>query len=72
MISRNTTLDQIRELGVRALINQLGPVGMIRFLQQTETGWGNYTAERHKWLGDPDLKTLAEEIKSSQQEQSAR
>ena len=66
MISQNTTLDQIRELGVKALINQLGPVGMIRFLQQTETGWGDYTAERYEWLGDPDLKTLAEEIKSSQ------
>lgn len=66
MISQNTTLDQIRELGLKALINQLGPVGMIRFLQQTETGWGDYTAERYKWLGDPDLKTLAEEIKSSQ------
>ncbi len=66
MINQNATLDQIRALGIQALIKQLGPVGMIRFMQQSETGWGDYTAERHQWLGDPDLRTLAGEIKRSQ------
>lgn len=37
---------------------------MVRFLQQSETGWGNYTEGRHQWLGDPDLRTLAREIQS--------
>ena len=31
----NMTLDQIRKLGYEALVEKLGPVGMVRFLQQT-------------------------------------
>ena len=56
------TLEQIRERGIQALREHLGIVGMVRFLQQSETGWGNYTEERYQWLGDPDLRTLAKEI----------
>ena len=56
------TLEQIRERGLQVLRERLGIVGMVRFLQQAETGWGNYTEERHQWLGDPDLRTLAKEI----------
>lgn len=56
------TLEQIRERGIQALRERLGVVAMVRFLQQAETGWGNYTEERDQWLGDPDLKTLAKEI----------
>jgi len=35
---------------------------MRRFFQQSETGWGDYTIERHQWLGNKEVKTLAEEI----------
>jgi hypothetical protein len=38
---------------------------MVRFLQQSETGWGNYTVEREQWLGDPDLEALAKKIQMS-------
>jgi len=37
------TLDQIRREGLKALERHLGPDGMIRVLQQFETGWGDYT-----------------------------
>ena len=40
------TLDQIRIEGLKALERHLGPEGMIRFLQQFETGRGDYTKER--------------------------
>ncbi len=56
------TMEQIRERGIQVLGERLGIVGMVRFLQQAETGWGNYTEERHQWLGDPDLRTVAKEI----------
>jgi hypothetical protein len=56
------TLEQIRERGIQVLREYLGIVGMVRFLQQSETGWGNYTEARYQWLGDPDLRTLAKEI----------
>ena len=56
------TLDQIRREGLKALERDLGPDGMIRFLQQFETGWGDYTKERHKWLKETSVETLAEKI----------
>jgi hypothetical protein len=56
--------DQIRTIGINVLNQSLGPVGMIRFFQQTETGWGNYTRDRESWLGDPDLQELFETIQA--------
>ena len=56
------TLEEIRERGIQVLGEHLGIVGMVRFLQQTETGWGNYTEERHQWVGEPDLPTLVKDI----------
>jgi hypothetical protein len=58
------TLEQIREQGLAVLRQHLGIVGMVRFLQQSEVGWGNYTAERYQWLGEPDLEGLAKKIQA--------
>ena len=58
----STSLNKIRNQGLQALLNRLGPVGMIRFLRQFETGHGDYTAEREKWLAEADLEALAEEL----------
>ncbi len=71
MNAQNMTLDQIRQAGIDALSRNLGLVGMIRFLQQTEIGWGDYTKDREKWLGDPELKDLFNAIKSSEQDTKA-
>jgi hypothetical protein len=57
------TQEQIRQIGMEALIERLGPAGMLRFLQQFELGSGDYSKERHNWLGKPDVKTLAREIR---------
>lgn len=32
------------------------------FIQQTETGTGNYTLERQQYLGNPDVSSLAADI----------
>jgi len=56
------TLEQIRLTGLEVLVRELGPVGMVRFLQQFETGQGNYSVERHRWLDTIDVRTLAEQI----------
>jgi hypothetical protein len=58
------TLEQIREQGLAVLRKHLGIIGMVRFLQQAEMGWGNYTEERYQWLGDPDLAELAQKIQA--------
>jgi hypothetical protein len=55
-------LEQVRLVGLKALARDLGSVGMVRFLQQFETGQGDYTTERHTWLGKPTVRELAEEL----------
>lgn len=35
---------------------------MIRFLQLFETGYGNYTEERHQWLDDQSLEEIVSRI----------
>jgi hypothetical protein len=45
-----TNLYQIRQLGIEVLNRELGPVAMIRFLQQYTVGLGDYSKERHQWL----------------------
>jgi len=62
MKTETMTLDEIRIEGLKALEHRLGPEGLIRFLQQFETGRGGYTKERHKWLKEMSVETLAEKI----------
>lgn len=57
------TLEQVRLAGLQALSRDLGPVGLVRFLQQFETGYGDYSTERHGWLADPTVQDISEEIK---------
>lgn len=48
-------LAELRKQGYQALVDSLGVVGMLRFLQQLEVGYGDYTAERHQWLDELNL-----------------
>lgn len=61
MNAAKMSMEEIRQRGIDVLAKELGPNGMIRFLQQFETGRGDYTAERHQWLPD-DVETIAAEI----------
>jgi len=63
MSAREMTLDEIRQNGIEALYRKLGPVGMVRFLQQFETGRGDYSSSRREFLGDQDVEELAAEIR---------
>jgi len=60
--------NQIRQAGLKALLEALGPVGMIRFLQQFETGYGDYTKDRAAWLDKMDVRQIAKEIKLRRKE----
>lgn len=69
MIDTTTaTLDEIRRAGVEALRRELGVVGMVRFLQQFETGTGDYTKERQHLVGKAGVRALAEQIQREQTE----
>lgn len=54
---------KIRRLGLEALSKALGPVGMIRFLQQFEGGSGDYTKERKEFYRNITVKDIVKEIK---------
>ena len=66
-MSQQMTLNQIRQIGIEALADKLGPVGMVRFLQQFETGKGNYSVDRHEWLTVPNVKTLVKQIRQKRE-----
>jgi hypothetical protein len=59
MKAQQTNPVILRKLGLEALCKSLGPLGMVRFLQQYETGTGDYTKERDFWLKDIDIETVA-------------
>lgn len=61
------TLNEICQLGLKALAKELEPVGFIRFLQQFEIGYGDYTAERETWLTETDMDTLITKIRQRRQ-----
>ncbi len=59
----NMSLEEIKREGIRILTKNLGIVGMIRFFQQIDKGWGDYTKEREKWLGNPSVEEIYKEMK---------
>ena len=52
------TLDEIRRKGLEVLRRELGRAGLVRFLQQFETGSGDYAQERWKWVDGLSLEEL--------------
>ena len=39
---------EIRNVGIKALQEALGPVGMVKFIQQYDMGYGDYTKEKQE------------------------
>lgn len=50
-VNLNNPLE-IRMVGMQALKDALGPVGVVRFMQQHDLGYGDYTKERQS---EPDI-----------------
>ena len=70
MNTQTMSLEQIRITGMEALARELGIVGMIRFLQQFETGHGNYSKDRHKWLDNQNMDSVIKRIQEKRQQQA--
>jgi len=62
MTTAYLTLSEIRAIGFEALLRELGPAGTIRFIQQYETGRGDYTRGRRKWLPKKSVRELGNQI----------
>jgi len=56
-----TLTTELNQKAKAILIRELGPVDYARFIQQYEEGTGNYTADRHQWLGEESVSTLHEQ-----------
>ena len=67
MTTESLTLYQIRTIGFEALIRELGPAGAIRFIQQYETGHGDYTRDRKKLLPKKSVREIGREIMKRRQ-----
>jgi hypothetical protein len=52
------TGEQIWLRGLAALRRELGRAGLVRFLQQFETGSGDYTRQRDSLLANLSMKEL--------------
>ncbi|HEY3321267.1 MAG TPA: hypothetical protein VGP72_12425 [Planctomycetota bacterium] len=63
MITREPPLNEVRERGLRALARELGPAGLIRFMQQYQTGSGDYTKQRKKLLAGDTMKSIAAKLR---------
>ena len=59
---------QLRQLGIEALVQALGAVGMVRFLQQFDRGSGDYTRDRDTVLADVTLDEAIAKIKQAREE----
>ena len=51
-------LGTIRRMGIEALTEKLGSVGMVEFIRQFDSGYGDYTRERHQWLDNMDIEAI--------------
>lgn len=56
------TMREIRVAGLAALTQSLGVTGMIRFLQQFDSGEGDYTKERKQGESKTIETILAERL----------
>jgi hypothetical protein len=57
------TPQQIRTAGLAALTRELGLAGMIRFMEQFETGKGDYSKDRHQWLDEYTVDDIAKVVR---------
>jgi hypothetical protein len=57
------TLHEINIRGIEALKKVLEPLELVRFFQQYELGYGNYTEERRVLYKDYTVEKICNEIK---------
>jgi hypothetical protein len=62
-VKTNMKIEEIRKIGFEVLSKSLGPDGMIRFLQQFDSGSDDYTKNRYKWLRNYSIDKIYSELK---------
>jgi len=59
------TEHEIQRQALQALRNSLGVVGLIRFMQQYDKGYGNYTVDRQAWQQNYTVDSLFAAMKAA-------
>jgi len=59
----NMSIIEIQKYGFEILTQNLGVIGMLKFIQQFDRGHGDYTKERSKWLDNPTIEEIENEIR---------
>ena len=56
-------LAEVTQEAIRVLIQELGPVDTVRFVNQFTVGYGNYTDERRQLFAGMTMDEIVSEIK---------
>jgi len=68
MNTQELSQEEIRSIGLEVLARELGPTGLIRFLQMYEHGNGDYTGDRENILPRQTAAQITEKIRQSRRE----
>jgi len=68
MSAVSMTPSEIRVRGFEILLRELGAAGAVRFMQQYESGRGDYTRDRRNWLTEKSVRELAEAMRQQKSE----
>jgi hypothetical protein len=70
MLNADVVMDRqvIRKMGIEALMKSLGPIGMVEFMHEFDSGYGDYTNERHNWLDNLSINEICDEINTAKKE----
>ena len=61
------TLYEVRMIGFEVLLRELGPADAIRFIQQYESGYGDYTRDRKKLLPKNSVREIGRQVMKQRQ-----
>jgi hypothetical protein len=65
-------LAEVTQEAIRVLIQELGPVDTVRFVNQFTVGYGNYTEERKRLFAGITLDEIVSEIKRGKERAESR
>jgi len=58
------TQNEVLYEGYTALVNSLGVIDAIRFIQHFSPGYGNYTKDRYEWLDKLSMNDFLAEMQN--------
>jgi len=65
------TPTELRKRGFKALVDALGCVDAVRFIQQYAPGDGDYTKERYQWLDQLSISDFRVYVQRRHQQESS-